>query len=154
MSAHLPNCCKQFREREDGDSATEYAVMIGTPIVGVIIALIYPSIGWNKPSLQSENPLQSENAMTAMDARQALIALVHAHPASFDTSEDQVRSASVVRKAGYVEIALFRCNLQARTFEYASSASGAARSQSEISGAFYQNANRQWVGTITRNSRD
>ena len=148
MSAHLPSCCKQFREREDGDSAMEYAVIIAIPIVGVIIALLSPSIGWIKPSLRSEN------AMSAKDARQALIALVHAHPASFDTSEDHVRSASVVHKAGYVEIALFRCNLQARTFEYAASAGGAAQSQSEISGTFSQNASRQWVGTITRNSRN
>ncbi len=254
MSAHIAKRWFQFREREDGVSAVEYAVMIGIFIAGCILAFVMggPSTsGSKKPStvaikfrdddrtvraasvareerprttgasarttadsrsrsagtggsrgggggsetgssfsyqkgdsksenkndksqqnskidpargsnpaaggsqaeyVDAKNP-RSESDMSAEDARQALAALVGAHAGSFTTSEDRVRSASVVHNAGYVEIDLFRCNLRAKTFEYGAPSSGAGRSRSDISGAFYQDANQQWVATITRNAQ-
>ena len=57
-----------------------------------------------------------DKTMSEDDARHALANLLKAYPRSFPMSTLSVQTAPVVHRADYIEIDLFRCNLQRRRF--------------------------------------
>jgi hypothetical protein len=90
------------------------------------------------------------NSMSEEDLREAIIDLLKKYPGSFGATIEQIQTAKIEHRDGYVQIGFFRCNLKSCTFAYGVFPTGPGQFKGGIGGAFFKDDNGKWTGKITR----